>query len=703
MPPRLFLIIFMLIQSHYVLSAQEVEPNDTLVTSTLILLGGAEYSGQLYSTDDKDYYKFTSNDSGVVEVLIRPENANYDGGSIKVSVLNSNQNVLGSLVLGSDSTEKILRASVISSTYYILVEKRDNYKTFSKDYIFSASIDTTMLREIEPNDTQLSASSLPSVSSSANISGNVASAADIDWFSIDVEKESILIVKVEPEDEKYDGGAIYAQFLNSQGIMYSAIKVSSDIGYKELKAKVDKGTYFVKISQYENTKLMNKDYFLSTSIDVNQENLSSREKESNDSILTSNIKRAEQVITGQLSSNNDIDIYTITSTYTGVIEYTVGPIVEQYDGGAIGLSIINDSGEILTTRPAGSDYSNSVSFFAYEGNSYSLVVQKYYDEFAYFGPAYLKVFDKDYFLKPKYPVGYSYELEKNDDCSIAKNISNESHQYGLIHVYEDIDCYPFTTLSGGNASFDISPIFSAYDGGVIKVTLTNDAGNIIVSKDITSDALAPINISLHNSLPSDYFLKVTRKDGARMIDDREYYISIEIDSDGDTLINLLDYDDDNDGTNDELDRFSLDPTETVDSDNDGVGNNADLDDDNDGILDNTDNCPLIVNINQSNTDDDDMGNKCDSDDDNDGLSDDWELSNGTNSLIADSSGDIDNDGYTNLQEYLAESNSKLDTDNDGMFDIWEIEHGFQPDDDSDCPSWMCTPSKLNGWRSTIYQ
>jgi len=36
---------------------------------------------------------------------------------------------------------------------------------------------------------------------------------------------------------------------------------------------------------------------------------------------------------------------------------------------------------------------------------------------------------------------------------------------------------------------------------------------------------------------------------------------------------------------DSIDRFPLDPTESIDTDSDGIGDNADKDDDNDGYSD----------------------------------------------------------------------------------------------------------------------
>jgi hypothetical protein len=76
-------------------------------------------------------------------------------------------------------------------------------------------------------------------------------------------------------------------------------------------------------------------------------------------------------------------------------------------------------------------------------------------------------------------------------------------------------------------------------------------------------------------------------------------------------------DSDGDGVPDYLDAFPNNPGETIDTDGDGVGNNADPDDDNDGIPDL------------------------------------YELSNGLDSLVDDSGLDLDLDGMTNGDEFLA--------------------------------------------------
>ena len=55
------------------------------------------------------------------------------------------------------------------------------------------------------------------------------------------------------------------------------------------------------------------------------------------------------------------------------------------------------------------------------------------------------------------------------------------------------------------------------------------------------------------------------------------------DFDNDYICDFLDFDDDNDGFNDDVDAFPFDSSEWNDYDLDGIGDNSDQDDDGDGF------------------------------------------------------------------------------------------------------------------------
>ena len=105
---------------------------------------------------------------------------------------------------------------------------------------------------------------------------------------------------------------------------------------------------------------------------------------------------------------------------------------------------------------------------------------------------------------------------------------------------------------------------------------------------------------------------------------------------------IADADDDNDGVLDAEDAFPNDSEESSDYDQDGIGDNADDDDDNDDVLDVEDQFP-----------EDSRGGL---DDDADGMADEWEIQYGLDPTDpADAESDVDSDGATALEEFIADT------------------------------------------------
>ena len=192
--------------------------------------------------------------------------------------------------------------------------------------------------------------------------------------------------------------------------------------------------------------------------------------------------------------------------------------------------------------------------------------------------------------------------------------------------------------------------------------------------------------------------------------------SVPSDFDDDKVCDILDEDDDGDGTPDSEDEFPLDWWENADFDGDGVGDNSDTDDDDDYWLDideiacGTD--PMNPLYYPSDHDFDGECNVLDWDDDNDFYSDVhelWECDVGAYSSFSDPldsastpddiDGDFqcdaldsnrDNDNYINSEDDFPDDASEwLDTDDDGIGDNTDIDDdddGFLDFIEADCQS-----------------
>lgn len=133
-----------IITSTYADMTREAEPNNTSGTATPIIIGSGEVRGQLYSSQDKDYYTFTGS-GGLVTLTIKPDPAvTGEAGSITATFLaGDGTTVLSSNNLNSSTTSMTLTVNTIVGNNYFLkiVETPTSGPTpvyvFSQDYIMT--------------------------------------------------------------------------------------------------------------------------------------------------------------------------------------------------------------------------------------------------------------------------------------------------------------------------------------------------------------------------------------------------------------------------------------------------------------------------------------------------------------------------------------------------------------------------------------
>jgi hypothetical protein len=258
------------------------------------------------------------------------------------------------------------------------------------------------------------------------------------------------------------------------------------------------------------------------------------------------------------------------------------------------------------------------------------------------------------------------EINENYWNSLTVDADGNSYLLALT----DSDDYPVTNsiqaIKFGRTSSAVSKfspqgalIYSSYHGGTDDINATsfypggivvNSSNKLIVATNTEADDFNVVGSTSTRSGGFDATLAIIDQsididsDGDGVVDGIDVYPSDSnewLNSDLDGIGDNSDTDDDNDSVLDIDDVYPLDPTETLDSDGDGMGDNADL----------FPNDPL-------NTIDADLngeGDFTESDPDKDGFSGDFRPFDATEWF------DSDNDGVGN--------NSDLDDDDDGFEDL----------------------------------
>ena len=273
----------------------------------------------------------------------------------------------------------------------------------------------------------------------------------------------------------------------------------------------------------------NSGFQATTSVSVFFETITTREIEPNNTVQQANpVSLQGAAFSSQLSSTSDVDMFVLTSEQAGELTIKIMPENDIYDGCSVRASILDTDGNTSAARVIRSDsseFSTLRVLLPTPGTVFLRVDQR---------PGYT-VFDKDYEVETLFSndplVFMTRELEPNSNFNTATEfVANGSSFSGQLYGTADVDVYRFNVVQKGALTLLINPENDRYDGGSIRTTIFNAAGETLVAKIIRSDQSQVTKLSALIDEPGPVYFQVDQRPGYTIFD-KDYIVDSHFNDD----------------------------------------------------------------------------------------------------------------------------------------------------------------------------
>ena len=408
----------------------ETELNNSKDTADVLPLNGY-VKGNLYSSSDADWYKFTVDGNGCIkfdfDADFTDESAEW---GLEIYNSESTSYMYSFKFGGKNKVTSSSNLGLEKGEYYAKVK----YSTYSTgNYKLSLSSEPDSHWESEPNNKIENADS---TELNSYVSGNLYSSSDVDFYKFTVDENGCLNFDFDADftDESAEWGL---EIYNSESTssMYSfkfggKNKVTSSANFG-----LEKGEYYAKV-KYSTASAG--DYKLS----LNFEPDSHWESESNDKIENADNAELNSYVSGNLYSSSDVDFYKFTVDESGYVNFDFETSAES---GEWKLELFEN---------ADSKFSFYEKTFK-AGEETNITDDIGLDK----GEYYIKIRNSvwrgnDYKLNLNFVKNDKWESEFNNDFDTADEILPNTTTSGCLMASNDKDYYKFTLENDGYINLD---------------------------------------------------------------------------------------------------------------------------------------------------------------------------------------------------------------------------------------------------------
>ncbi len=312
-------------------AASEAEPNDEFKTAVAIETN-KDYVGVISTTDDKDFYKFTTSEAGIISFDFSNEQSKNDSWEVILGGTECNE-LYKTHVSGKNKTiVSSPKYGVKPGTYYIEVS---GYWMTGTNYTVKANFTATNDWEKELNEKPETANE---IALGQTVNGNIYKETDEDWYKFTIPEAGIISFDFENDYSDNDSWVVTLRGTECGDIYSTNISGKNKTTVSSPQYGVKAGTYYIKVSGYW---MKNINY----SIKANFTPTTDWEQENNDSMDKATIISSGKEVSGNIYHSTDVDYYRYDVSRAGKISVDFSN--EYHEDDSWYIEFIDPSGKTI--------------------------------------------------------------------------------------------------------------------------------------------------------------------------------------------------------------------------------------------------------------------------------------------------------------------------------------------------------------------
>lgn len=484
-------------------ASYESESNNSMSSANSISLN-SYINGNISSSSDVDWYKFTTNYDGYFSITFSHSYLSSSSTYWRIYLYNSSGSSIDGVsnsyfgVSGNETSYTTNRFGVPAGTYYVKITS-GNYRS---DYSYSLCVNYTSSSgwETENNSNM---SNADQIELNQTVNGALAFSGDIDWFKFTVDRSASFSVSFKHSELSSSSTywRIYVYDENGSSIDGSSTYqpvYGNDYFTTTCQYGVSRGTYYIKITEGNYRSGM--DYQLIVNVTYSS-SYEKWETENNNTKDSADLCNSNVSIYGALSYQNDVDWYKIGVGQGSQHGYIT--INFEHDE----LSSSSTYWRIYLYDKYGETLDGSSTYYAVRGNEnfssckIGLKANIYYIKITT-GNYYS---DKTYKLTVNFTAASDWETENNKDS--ADRIELNKPIKGTLMTENDIDWFYFELNTGCEVAFVFNHEVLSSSSSYWTYYVVDDSSSRVYSMNRRGDTASSTSDYMYLSA-GEYYIQV---------------------------------------------------------------------------------------------------------------------------------------------------------------------------------------------------